>query len=135
MPRDFTANIARRKMEEQGQPKEKAVIEVEAMPEMVEAGPFRVGILPTAHSIPETSAVVIDTPAGRVLHTGDFKLDKTPLLGAPFDESGLGRGRRARHTRDGLRQHERVQRTCRAVRGVAGPDIAELVRAARRAWW
>jgi len=84
--RAFTANIARRKMEEQGQPKD-AVIEIDALPDMVDAGPFRVGYLPTSHSIPETSAVVIDTPAGRIVHTGDFKLDKTPILGAPFDES------------------------------------------------
>jgi ribonuclease J len=84
--RAFTANIARRKMEEQGQPKAE-VREIDALPHMVECGPFRVGYLPTSHSIPETSAVVIDTPAGRVVHTGDFKLDKTPILGAPFDEA------------------------------------------------
>ncbi|MGS4944311.1 ribonuclease J [Meridianimarinicoccus sp. RP-17] len=84
--RAFTANIARRKMEEQGQPKAE-VREIDALPHMVDAGPFRVGYLPTSHSIPETSAVVIDTPAGRVVHTGDFKLDKTPILGAPFDEA------------------------------------------------
>jgi len=81
--RKFTANIATRKMDEQGAPSEKIKIAPE-MPGMVKAGPFSVGFLPMSHSIPETSALVIDTPAGRVIHTGDFKLDETPLVGDPF---------------------------------------------------
>ncbi|OSP54490.1 ribonuclease J [Pseudoruegeria sp. SK021] len=81
--RRFTANIARRKMEEQGNDQDE-VHTVEAWPETVSAGPFKVGFLPMSHSIPESSALVIDTPAGRIVHTGDFKLDKTPLVGEPF---------------------------------------------------
>lgn len=81
--RRFTASIARRKMEEQGQDPE-MVKTVEAWPETVEAGPFTVSFLPMSHSIPESSALVIDTPSGRIVHTGDFKLDKTPLVGDPF---------------------------------------------------
>lgn len=81
--RRFTASIARRKMEEQGQDPE-MVKTVEAWPETIEAGPFTVSFLPMSHSIPESSALVIDTPAGRIVHTGDFKLDKTPLVGDPF---------------------------------------------------
>ena len=54
-------------------------------PHMVQAGPFRVGFLPISHSIPESSALVIDTPAGRILHSGDFKADPTPVVGEPFD--------------------------------------------------
>lgn len=81
--RRFTASIARRKMEEQGQDPE-MVKTVEAWPETIEAGPFTVSFLPMSHSIPESSALVIDTPSGRIVHTGDFKLDKTPLVGDPF---------------------------------------------------
>ena len=55
----------------------------------VHAGPFTVGFVPVAHSIPESSALVIDTPAGRVLHSGDFKADPTPLVGEPFDPEAL----------------------------------------------
>ncbi len=88
--RAFTANIARRKMEEHGHPEE-AVRTVSAWPESLEAGPFKVGFLPISHSIPESSALVIDTPDGRLIHTGDFKLDETPLVGEPFDED-LWRG-------------------------------------------
>ena len=55
----------------------------------VHAGPFTVGFLPIAHSIPESSALVIDTPAGRILHSADFKSDPTPLVGEPFDPETL----------------------------------------------
>jgi ribonuclease J len=82
--RTFTANIARRKMEEHGHPKD-AVHVVSAWPQQTSAGPFTVGFLPISHSIPESSALVIDTPKGRLIHTGDFKLDKTPIVGEAFD--------------------------------------------------
>ncbi|MEO1364218.1 MAG: ribonuclease J, partial [Pseudomonadota bacterium] len=54
-------------------------------PDQVQAGPFKVGFLPMSHSIPESAALVIDTPDGRVIHSGDFKLDPTPIVGEPFD--------------------------------------------------
>jgi ribonuclease J len=82
--RAFTANIARRKMDEHGHPKE-AVQIVSAWPEQIVAGPFTVGFLPISHSIPESSGLVIDSPDGRVIHTGDFKLDKTPIVGEAYD--------------------------------------------------
>jgi len=82
--RVFTAGHAKRKMEEHGQDPEQVKV-VSAWPEMVKAGPFSVGFLPISHSIPEASALVIDTPEGRIIHTGDFKLDKTPLVGEAFD--------------------------------------------------
>ncbi|MFK7743480.1 MAG: ribonuclease J [Roseobacter sp.] len=82
--RAFTANIARRKMDEHGHP-EDAVQVVSAWPETVTAGPFKVGFLPMSHSIPESSSMIIDTPDGRLIHSGDFKLDETPLVGEPFD--------------------------------------------------
>lgn len=82
--RAFTANIARHKMEDVGHPPE-AVRTVSAWPEQIKAGPFTVGFLPVSHSIPESAALVIDTPAGRVVHTGDFKLDTNPVVGEPFD--------------------------------------------------
>lgn len=82
--RVFTANIAQRKMQEHGHPEE-AVTVVSAWPQTVQAGPFTVGFLPMSHSIPESSAMIIDSPEGRVIHSGDFKLDETPLVGEPFD--------------------------------------------------
>ncbi|MDF1871377.1 ribonuclease J [Vannielia sp.] len=81
--RRFTAALAVRKMDEQG-------VDVNNMhavgpwPEMVEAGPLSVSFLPVSHSIPESSGLVIDSPAGRVVHTGDFKLDGNPVVGEAF---------------------------------------------------
>ncbi|MGX9353793.1 ribonuclease J [Roseobacteraceae bacterium S113] len=82
--RAFTANIARRKMADAGQP-EMSVKTASAWPQQIEAGPFSVGFLPISHSIPESSALVIDTPDGRLIHTGDFKLDESPVVGEAFD--------------------------------------------------
>ncbi len=82
--RKFTAAIARGKMEKAGQDPYH-VKEVAVWPAQTEMGPFTVGFLPISHSIPEASALVIDTPAGRVVHSGDFKVDATPLVGEPFD--------------------------------------------------
>ncbi len=82
--RKFTAHIGRLKMEEHGYDGSE-IITTAPMPEMVEAGPFKVGFMPISHSIPESSALIIDTPEGRVVHSGDFKIDETPGLGEPFD--------------------------------------------------
>lgn len=82
--RPFTAAIARRKMEECDAP-ENEVTTVEPWPHQVNVGPFKVGFAPMSHSIPETSGLVIDTPKGRIVHTGDFKLDTNPGVGEPFD--------------------------------------------------
>ena len=82
--RAFTANIARRKLEEHGVAAN-AVTVMAAWPDQVKLGPFKVGFLPISHSIPENSGLVIDTPDGRIVHTGDFKLDKTPLVGEGWD--------------------------------------------------
>ena len=83
--RKFTANIARRKMDEHGHPDD-AVRVVGAYPETVTAGPFTVSFAPISHSIPESSALIIDSPDGRVIHSGDFKIDRTPGVGEPFDD-------------------------------------------------
>jgi ribonuclease J len=84
--RKFTAHIARMKMEEQGLSPD-VIQTVEAWPAVVDAGPFKVGFAPISHSIPESSMMVLDTPGGRVVHTADFKVDRTPLVGEPFDEA------------------------------------------------
>ena len=84
--RAFTANIGRRKMDEHGHSPE-TIRTASPWPEQVAAGPFQVGFLPISHSIPESSALVIDTPDGRLIHTGDFKIDTDPVVGEPFDEA------------------------------------------------
>ncbi len=53
--------------------------------ETVEIGAMRVEFLRVTHSIPDCLAVAIHTPAGVIVHTGDFKIDQTPLDGEPTD--------------------------------------------------
>ena len=55
----------------------------------VDIGPFNVEFIPVAHSIPESHALALHTPLGVVLHTGDWKIDPTPLVGSPTDERRL----------------------------------------------
>jgi ribonuclease J len=52
-------------------------------------GPFDVEYVSVAHSIPESNALIIRTPAGIILHTGDWKIDATPVIGPPTDEAKL----------------------------------------------
>ncbi len=84
--RPFTANHARRKLEEQGGDPEVVRI-AQPYPAAIEAGPFTVSFVPVSHSIPESAGLLIETPAGRVVHSGDFKIDETPVVGEPFDRA------------------------------------------------
>ena len=84
--RRFTATIGRLKFEEQGLPVE-MIRTVLPRPETVTAGPFKVQFVPVSHSIPESAALLIDTPAGRIVHSGDFKLDHNPIVGEPWDDT------------------------------------------------
>ena len=82
--RNFTSKIASRKLEEYGQ-SGRIVNVVSSWPATTKTGPFEVSYLPVSHSIPESSALVIDTPKGRLIHSGDFKLDEDPVVGEAFD--------------------------------------------------
>jgi len=55
----------------------------------IDLGPFNVEFVPVTHSIPESHALAIHTSAGTVLHTGDWKIDPTPIIGPPTDERRL----------------------------------------------
>lgn len=78
----FTAALIRGKLEEEGliDAVELNVIDNEGS---FALGPFDFRYMPLAHSIPEGNALVIDTPYGKIFHTGDWKLDERPLLGVP----------------------------------------------------
>ena len=52
-------------------------------------GPFDLEMITLTHSIPEPNALAIRTPAGLILHTGDWKIDTDPLVGEPVDEAAL----------------------------------------------
>jgi ribonuclease J len=55
----------------------------------VTVGPFAMRFIQVTHSIPDGLAVAVDTPAGTILHSGDFKLDQTPLDARPTDLQAL----------------------------------------------
>jgi len=55
----------------------------------IDLKPFAIRLIRMSHSIPEAQALAIDTPYGTVLHTGDWKLDPTPMVGPPSDEAAL----------------------------------------------
>ena len=52
-------------------------------------GPFDIELVSMAHSIPESNGLIIRTPLGAVLHTGDWKIDPTPVIAPPTDEAKL----------------------------------------------
>lgn len=82
--RKFTAAVTRAKMEDRNQNPD--VIEIlPPYPEMQKVGPFKVGILPVPHSIPEASGLVIEVGDQRIVHTGDLKLDPEPGVGEAFN--------------------------------------------------
>ena len=84
--RPFTANIARRKLDEHQAP-ESILKVVGVYPEVINCGPFKVSYVPISHSIPESAGLVIDSPDGRVIHSGDFKIDETPVVGDPWNQA------------------------------------------------
>jgi len=84
----FTAGLIRSKLQEEGlDGKIPLHIKKDGVP--FDLGPFRLRYVPLAHSIPEGNALVIDTPHGRIFHTGDWKLDDDPQIGAPATDAQL----------------------------------------------
>jgi ribonuclease J len=55
----------------------------------LQLGPFGLRFVPLAHSIAEANALLIDTPHGKVFHTGDWKLDDAPQIGRPTSDDAM----------------------------------------------
>ncbi|MSP01792.1 MAG: ribonuclease J [Acetobacteraceae bacterium] len=84
----FAAAVLRRKLTEVGL-LHQVKLHVVQPGGSIDLKPFAIRLIRMSHSIPEAQALAIDTPYGTVLHTGDWKLDPTPLLGPPSDEAAL----------------------------------------------
>jgi len=80
----FSKKIAAVRLEDMGIPVRR-ITSCKKWPRTVDAGPFNVGYLPISHSTPQSAGLVIDTPGGRIIHSGDFKIDTNPVVGYRFD--------------------------------------------------
>src|SRR6476646_6993233 len=85
----LTLALVKSKLDEHGLGATTVLTEVAPGGDPFELGPFRLEFVRMAHSIPDAMAVVVETPAGRVLHTGDWKLDHTPVDGLKTDVGTL----------------------------------------------
>jgi ribonuclease J len=84
----FTAAVLRRKLAEGGLLDRVPLTEI-PLSGRFSVGPFGIELITLTHSIPEPNALVIETPVGRVMHTGDWKLDPDPIVGPTTDEKAL----------------------------------------------
>ncbi len=78
----ITLEVARGRVEELGVSPRFRTVEDNVW---VKHGPFQFSFIPVSHSIPDGAAVAFDTPEGIIIHSGDFKLDPTPIDGRPTD--------------------------------------------------
>ncbi len=85
----LTLALVKSKLDEHGLLRAAELRELMPGDEPLELGPFRVELVRMAHSIPDAAAVVLETPGGRVVHTGDYKLDHTPVDGQRTDVGRL----------------------------------------------
>ena len=86
----FTAGLIAKKLEEEGLERE-VKLNIVPMGGKLQLGPFGFTYVALAHSIPEGNALIIDTPYGRIFHTGDWKLDDAPMMGTPATAAELTR--------------------------------------------
>lgn len=86
----FTAKLVNEKLDEAGNRHEVDLKVIDHL-DPFQLGPFGIRYVPLAHSIAEGNALVIETPHGRIFHTGDWKLDDEPLVGVPATAEELTR--------------------------------------------
>lgn len=84
----FTAELVRGKLVEEGL-LEEAEVRIVSVGKAIEIGPFKITYLAIAHSIAEGNAMLIETPHGAIFHTGDWKLDETPIIAQPTPPEAL----------------------------------------------
>ena len=85
----LTLGLVKSKLDEHGLLRAAELRESDPDDEPVQLGPFRLEFVRMAHSIPDSVAVVIETSAGRIVHTGDYKIDHTPIDGLKTDVGRL----------------------------------------------
>ncbi len=86
----FALALVKKRLEEAGLLQSTTLREV-LSGRTVEIGPFEVEFISVTHSTIDCVALAVRTPAGVIIHTGDFKIDQTPVGGAPFDLHAFAR--------------------------------------------
>jgi ribonuclease J len=114
----LTLGLVKSKLDEHGLLREADLHEIDAYGAPMSIGPFRIEFVRMAHSIPDAVAVAIESPGGRIVHTGDWKLDHTPVDGQKTDVGKLAElgnrgvdlllGDSTNAERPGVTQSERV---------------------------
>jgi ribonuclease J len=114
----LTIGLVSSKLDEHGLLRSTELVELDPEGQPIQLGPFRLEFVRVAHSIPDSVAVVIETPAGRIVHTGDYKFDHTPIDGMKTDVGRLAEigtrgvdlllGDSTNAERPGVTQSERV---------------------------
>lgn len=84
----FTLAMVKERIREHMKVKDSWFTEVRP-PDTFKAGPFRIEAIQTTHSVVDSMGLVIETPVGKILHTGDFKIEEDPIEGRPFDSNRL----------------------------------------------
>ena len=85
----LTLGLVKSKLDEHGLLRAAELKEIDPEGEPVDLGPFRLEFVRMAHSVPDAVGICIETSAGRVFHTGDWKLDHTPVDGLRTDVGRL----------------------------------------------
>jgi len=85
----LTLGLVKSKLDEHGLGQKAELVEANPEGEPLVLGPFTIEFVRVAHSIPDSVSLVIETGAGRVVHTGDWKLDHTPVDGLKTDVGKL----------------------------------------------
>jgi ribonuclease J len=114
----LTLGLVKSKLDEHGLLREAELREAEPGGAPIDIGPFRIEFIRMAHSIPDCVAIALETPGGRIVHTGDYKIDHTPIDGMKTDVGRLAElgnrgvdlllGDSTNAERPGVTQSERV---------------------------
>src|SRR5918995_2492329 len=81
----LTLGLVKSKLDEHGLLRTTELVEIEPEEGAVQVGPYRTEFVRMAHSIPDAVAVAFETPGGRIVVTGDYKIDHTPVDGFRTD--------------------------------------------------
>lgn len=86
----FTLALAERKLDEHGMLNDVLLHRVKPN-DVIEIGNFKIEFIHASHSLVDCFSLAITTPLGTIIHTGDYKIDETPIVGKPYDLQTLKR--------------------------------------------